>query len=90
MYSKNNMHRGRRSTTVGGAPCLEKLPCNSSRISEYASSFSGAPSLAMVYSVSQSWRLINDGVDGFERGTIFDELNKPFLGDKCKRGGACK
>ncbi len=44
-------------------------------------------SLAMVYPVSQCWRLINDGVEGFERGTIFDELYKPFVGDKCKRGG---
>ena len=43
-------------------------------------------SLAMVYPISQTWRLINDGNEGFERGTIFDELNKPFCGDKCKKG----
>ncbi|MBQ9692849.1 MAG: spore coat associated protein CotJA [Clostridia bacterium] len=43
-------------------------------------------SLAMVYPVSQCWRLINDGAEGFERGTIFDELYKPFVGDKCKKG----
>ena len=43
-------------------------------------------SLAMVYPISQCWRLINDGIEGFERGTIFDELNKPFVGDKCKKG----
>lgn len=48
-------------------------------------------SLAMVYTISQSWRLINDGCEGFDRGTIFDELNKPFYGDKCcKNGGCCK
>lgn len=47
-------------------------------------------SLAMVYTVSQCWRLITDGCVGLERGTIFDELNKPFKGDKCKRGGCCK
>ena len=50
----------------------------------------GYPSLAMVYGASQCWRLINDGNDGFARGTIFDELNKPFMGDKCKNGGYCK
>ena len=43
-------------------------------------------SLAMVYPISQCWRLICDGNEGFERGTIFDELNKPFVGDKCKKG----
>lgn len=47
----------------------------------------GYTSLAMVYTVSQCWRLINDGSDGFERGTIFDELNKPFYGDKCCKNG---
>ncbi len=51
---------------------------------------SDRPSLAMVYSVSQTWRYISDGCEGFDRGTIFDELHKPFFGDKCKRGGACK
>lgn len=50
----------------------------------------GYPSLAMVYSASQCWRQINDGCEGFARGTIFDELNKPFMGDKCKNGGYCK
>ncbi len=48
------------------------------------------PSLAAVYGVDQRWRDINDGCEGFERGTIFSELNKPFKGDKCKNGGYCK
>ena len=90
MYNKSSMHRGRRSTTECGVPSYGCTPCKTRREPEYDSPTSGAPSLAMVYSVSQSWRLINDGYEGFERGTIFDELNKPFFGDKCKRGGACK
>ena len=45
----------------------------------------GVNSLAMVYGISQTWRGIDDTENGFRRGTIFDELNKPFLGDKCKR-----
>ncbi len=48
------------------------------------------PSLAMVYGASQCWRGICDGDEGFERGTIFNELDKPFMGDKCKNGGYCK
>lgn len=51
---------------------------------------SNYPSLAMVYSVNQCWKDINDGSEGFERGTIFSELNKPFMGDKCKNGGCRK
>ena len=48
------------------------------------------PSLAMVYSVNQCWREIDDSSVGFERGTIFTELDKPFMGDKCKNGGCRK
>ena len=48
-------------------------------------------SLAMVYTISQRWRFITDDENGLKRGTIFDELNKPFYGDQCKRGGCdCK
>ncbi len=50
----------------------------------------GYVSLAIVYPVSQCWRMITDGCAGLDRGTIFDELDKPFKGDKCKRGGSCK
>lgn len=39
----------------------------------------------MVYGISQSWNEIDDSECGFERGTIFDELYKPFLGYKCPR-----
>ena len=45
----------------------------------------GVRALAMVYTVSQTWRGIDDTECGFCRGTIFDELDKPFYGDKCQR-----
>ena len=45
----------------------------------------GVQSLAMVYTISQNWRGIDDTECGFCRGTIFDELDKPFYGDNCKR-----
>ncbi len=44
------------------------------------------PSLAMVYPPRQCWRMLYDADVGFERGTIFRELDKPFSGDKCKTG----
>ena len=82
------MHRHRYSSMSGVA--RNNTPCNTSRSCETVDPTEGKPSLAMVYSISQSWRYINDGIEGFDRGTIFDELNKPFLGDKCKCGGSCK
>lgn len=37
-------------------------------------------SLAMAYVPWQTWRDIYDVEKGFQHGTIFQELNKPFLG----------
>lgn len=45
----------------------------------------GAP-LAMVYSPYQEWRELFDLEPGFCRGTIFKELDKPFLGAE-RNGG---
>lgn len=44
--------------------------------------------LAMVYSPYQEWQNIYSGEKAMEAGTIFAELDKPFLGYKCG-GGAC-
>lgn len=37
-------------------------------------------SLAMAYVPWQTWRDIYDAEKGFHRGTIFEELDLPFLG----------
>ena len=42
--------------------------------------------LGMVYSPYQEWQNIYDSDKGFDNGTIFAELDKPFLGYKCNRG----
>lgn len=47
----------------------------------------GGTSLAMVYAVPQCWENINISMEGLDRGTIFDDLHKPFEGDTCRRGG---
>lgn len=89
MYNKNNIQRARcfsASTDTRGGVSHNEMPCRE----EAHTATDGALSLAMVYSVSQRWQLIDDGPDGFNRGTIFNELHKPFFGDKCKRGGICK
>ncbi len=82
MNYRNNVHRMQRYPQPerrNPEPCQPE-PCTSTFSKDTVAS------LAMVYPISQCWRLINDGHEGFERGTIFDELNKPFFGDKCKKG----
>lgn len=36
--------------------------------------------LAMAYVPMQQWRMLYEPEDGFSRGTIFEELDLPFLG----------
>ena len=42
--------------------------------------------LAMAYVPMQRWRALYDPDDGFSHGTIFMELDKPFLGKAGCRG----
>ena len=44
------------------------------------------PMLAMVYAPRQSWRMIYDSEVALVKGTIFGELDKPFLGYGKARG----
>ena len=77
-------NKQRRQNYTQYQTCVPQTSCEESYTANVtADTFS---SLAMVYPVSQIWRLINDDAEGFERGTIFDELSKPFVGDKCKKG----
>lgn len=39
-------------------------------------------SLAMAYVPWQTWREVYDPELGLERGTIFAELDKPFIGEE--------
>ena len=43
--------------------------------------------LGMVYSPVQEWQNIYPSDKVLEVGTIFEELNKPFLGYKSNKGG---
>ena len=44
----------------------------------------GARPLAMVYAPVQEWRDLYDNEAGHERGTIFKELDFPFLGGEAR------
>ena len=39
-------------------------------------------SLAMAYVPYQQWGKVYDSALGFQRGTIFPDLDKPFLGEE--------
>lgn len=42
--------------------------------------------LAMAYVPRQNWNHLYEIEKGFQKGTIFEKLDKPFLG----KGGCCK
>ncbi|MBO5415657.1 MAG: spore coat associated protein CotJA [Clostridia bacterium] len=44
--------------------------------------------LASVYAPIQEWRNLYDNETGFNRGTIFKELDLPFLCGE-RKGGSC-
>ena len=78
-------------------PCAEaRTPCEREDVRENCAQCvsyderEGYPSLATVYHAHQCWQEINDGCEGLTRGTIFKQLDKPFMGDKCRSGGRCK
>ncbi len=87
MYKKRASYQGRLGS---GARCECALPAYDVGYLARLELSERYPSLAMVYGINQNWREIDDSCVGFERGTIFNELNKPFMGDKCKNGGYCK
>lgn len=41
--------------------------------------------LAMAYVPMQKWRMLYAEDVGFSRGTIFKELDKPFIGEEAVR-----
>ncbi|MBS5725492.1 MAG: spore coat associated protein CotJA [Clostridiales bacterium] len=43
--------------------------------------------LAMAYVPMQEWRNLYDLEDGFDRGTLFRELDFPFYPTACPRKG---
>ena len=45
--------------------------------------------LASVYAPLQDFRNLYDRDTGLKHGTIFSELNLPFMGESVKGGGCC-
>ena len=69
-FDKNNLN--------GDINSLFDCRGNEISLTEEKGAFDGYP-LAMVYAVNQHFRNINDPATGLARGTIFAELDLPFL-----------
>ena len=46
--------------------------------------------LAMVYAPLQKFDNLYDKKTALEQGTMFAELDLPFMGESVKRGGGCR
>lgn len=71
--------RGNRPSSAVRVPRMEMpqdVCCDDK--AEY-DELSGMP-IAMAYVPWQEWRAVYEAEKGFHRGTIFEELDKPFMG----------
>ena len=73
-YRNNNAYRQNNSTRMPMRP-VPTTPCYNTQ----DDALEGMP-IAMAYVPWQNWQQIYDLEQGFCRGTIFKELDKPFLG----------
>lgn len=67
-------------------------PCDNSSEKRHSWGLEDYP-LAMVYSPIQNWRGLYDNETALRRGTLFKELDMPFLGSdgmKNGTGGCCR
>ena len=70
-----------------GARAPESAKCSDSPSIECEQPDSTLPKempIAMLYVPYQSWRKLYDHQIALERGTIFEELDKPFIGERLK------
>ena len=58
-------------------------PCSGNGQDTGCSAFTDQPiSLAMAYVPTQQWKDLYDTSLGLQRGTIFSQLDKPFIGEE--------
>ena len=76
-YGRQTMSPSSLYSVNSGSSCCEDKSENDE--------LNGMP-LAMAYVPWQEWRALYEVQKGFHRGTIFEELDKPFHG----KGGCCR
>lgn len=87
--SRNTSYRGYNQTQESSFSCERIQNADSASLKKCF------PSLAMAYVEYQKWDNIYEAANGFSRGTIFRDLDKPwtvspFAAGYCKRNGGCK
>ena len=81
---QNNMHCQRRQTMP--SPAQSSYQRRVDGCPDTRSKFPEETPLAMAYVPWQQWQQIYEPCQGFRQGTIFRELDKPFLW----KGGRCR
>ena len=58
------------------------MGCSNCRKDSSMSAFPAETPVGMAYVPYQQWKNIYEPAVGIDRGTIFEDLDKPFLGDR--------
>lgn len=85
----NNAYYGRRRPMMGGNMPHCYRTANNGYVPEedpVTPPNCGPMVLAMSYVPVQQWNTLYEIEEGFDRGTIFPELDKPFMGGGCSCG----
>jgi len=80
-YPKNNMYRPAGTFGYRGAGAMP-FAAETAKAQERKSSCLEGVSLAMVYAPVQRFQGLYEPEEALSRGTIFQELEKPFLGGR--------
>lgn len=82
MYNRGNRGMGNyNNQPCGCTPVMEAGKEDRCEKDMFASCVDKLP-LAMAYVPFQKWRKVYDASAGLARGTIFEELDLPFYGDR--------
>lgn len=81
--SSSNMN-GSNGSTNGNGNMNENMCTSTSSccFNTPTSAFPAETPVGMMYVPFQRWEYVYDPQVGFERGTIFEALDKPFLGER--------
>lgn len=71
-YARGNNYRNHSARTMTENSCNRSMHCHNTGNDEFP--------IGMTYVPWQSWKNIYEPDKALQRGTIFEELDKPFLG----------
>ena len=67
---------------AANADAETSMGCSTCRKDSSMSAFPAETPIGMAYVPYQQWKNIYDPAVGIDRGTIFEDLDKPFLGER--------